>query len=71
MAGRASAVGIPSKEPELHCTPSASKAASRASPSGTGPSAGRITGITGMAYLRANSKSRWSWAGTPMMAPVP
>ena len=27
--------------------------------------------MTGMPYLRQNSKSRWSWAGTAMIAPVP
>ena len=37
---------------------------------GTSPS-GLMTTLTGRPYLRANSKSRWSWAGTPMTAPVP
>ncbi len=35
------------------------------------PSTGRITGRTAMPYLRQNSKSRSSCAGTAMMAPVP
>ena len=32
---------------------------------------GLITTRIGRSYLRANSKSRWSWAGTAMIAPVP
>ena len=30
-----------------------------------------MTTRIGRSYLRANSKSRWSWAGTAMTAPVP
>jgi hypothetical protein len=30
-----------------------------------------MTTRIGSAYLRANSKSRWSWAGTLITAPVP
>ena len=33
------------------------------------PPSGWITTRTSMPYLRANSKSRWSWAGTDMIAP--
>ena len=40
-------------------------------PSGAGSSTGRTTVMTGILYLRAKSKSRWSCAGTPMIAPVP
>ncbi len=32
---------------------------------------GWITGTIWRPNLRANSKSRWSWAGTAMIAPVP
>ena len=32
---------------------------------------GRTTGMTGRPYLRAKSRSRWSCAGQPKMAPVP
>ena len=35
------------------------------------PSSGWITTRNGISYLRANSKSRWSCAGTAMTAPVP
>ena len=27
--------------------------------------------MTGRSYFRAKSRSRWSWAGQPKMAPVP
>ena len=30
-----------------------------------------MTTFTGIPYLRANSRSRWSCAGTAMTAPVP
>ena len=65
-----SVLGMPSKSPELTITPSAVKAASMLAGSRTWPS-GLMTTLTGRPYLRANSKSRWSWAGTPMTAPVP
>ena len=32
---------------------------------------GSTTGITGRPYLRAKSRSRWSCAGQPKIAPVP
>ena len=35
------------------------------------PSAGRTTTLIGRLYFRANSKSRWSCAGTAITAPVP
>jgi len=60
----------PSNGPELTMTPSAANAESIASGSRSAPS-GRITMRTGSACSRANSKSRWSCAGTPMTAPVP
>jgi len=34
-------------------------------------SGGRTTPTTGSSNSLANSKSRWSWAGTAMIAPVP
>ncbi len=40
-------------------------------PSIGGASSGCTTTRTSNPYLRANSKSRWSWAGTAIMAPVP
>ena len=39
--------------------------------SAASPSTGRMTTRMGSAYLRANSKSRSSCAGTAMTAPVP
>jgi hypothetical protein len=32
---------------------------------------GSMTTLTGSEYFFANSKSRWSCAGTPMTTPVP
>ena len=60
----------PSNGPEFTITPSWSYAsvivaASRCSPSGC------TTTRIGTPWARANSKSRWSCAGTPITAPVP
>ena len=52
-------------------TPSLETASVSASADGTRPSAGRTTTRIGSAYLRANSKSRSSCAGTAITAPVP
>jgi len=35
------------------------------------PSKGITTGLTSSPKVAANSASRWSWAGTAMMAPQP
>jgi len=35
------------------------------------PSGGWTVRVMGSPYLDAKSQSRWSWAGTAMMAPVP
>ena len=63
QAARSSAVRGPRR-------PSSVKAASSDSGSSRSP---RPAGsrLTGSPYLRANSKSRWSWAGTLITAPVP
>ncbi len=82
----ASGVGRPSMTGELTATPSAvkqvrarpSRNASRARPAdaraagsaGRG-AAGRTTSVMGRPNCMAKSKSRSSWAGTAMIAPVP
>ncbi len=68
---RASSLARPEYSPEFSSTPSSGKDSAIADSSAKAPSAGRITGRTAMPYLRQNSKSRWSCAGTAMMAPVP
>jgi hypothetical protein len=49
----------------VNACPSASPEGSRS------PFAGWITTRIGSPYFLANSKSRWSWAGTLITAPVP
>ena len=68
--GMASSAVMPSKGPLLTTSPAPSYAAGIVAPSRRSPS-GWMTTRTSRPYLRANSKSRWSWAGTDMMAPVP
>ena len=64
----ASAVGSPSMGPELTATPSPANA----SPASTAPPpAGATTCTIGRPNFFAKAKSRSSWAGTAMMAPVP
>ena len=64
----ASAVGSPSRGPELTARPSPLKA----SPVSTArPPAGATTWTMGSPNFLANAKSRSSWAGTAMIAPVP
>ena len=65
----ACAEGMPSKRPECTSTPGSVQAPS--APAGPFAPSGTITGRTGSSYCRANTKSRWSWAGTPITAPVP
>ena len=36
-----------------------------------GPSGPTITSTSSRSYCLANSKSRWSWVGTAITAPVP
>src|SRR4029450_8996721 len=43
----------------------------RLPPSSGGSPGGWTTTRTGRPYLRANSRSRWAWAGTAMIAPGP
>ena len=52
-------------------TPSLETASVSASPVGISASAGLTTTRIGSSYLRANSKSRSSCAGTAITAPVP
>jgi hypothetical protein len=60
------------KAPEFERIPSSVKAASAVVASISGvPSAGAMTGTIASPYSFANSKSRWSWAGTLITAPVP
>ena len=67
----ASGVGRPSNWPELHDRPSASVAAVIFAGSGIGSPSVRTTGIIPSPYFLTKSKSRWSCAGTPIIAPVP
>ena len=64
----AAALSSPSIGPELTSVPSPwvaiPLAAGSASPVST-------TTRTASPCARAKSRSRWSWAGTPMIAPVP
>jgi hypothetical protein len=50
---------------------SAPEWATNASSAGASPPAGSTTRRISRSNLRANSKSRWSCAGTAMIAPVP
>ena len=68
---RAWSEGAPSHGPECTRTPSFDTASVSAASSGTSPPAGATTTRIGSRYFRANSKSRSSWAGTAMTAPVP
>ena len=64
---------------ELMATPSSREASLQVSArSGTAPGwssshrrSGRTTARIGSPKALANSRSRWSWAGTAMMAPPP
>ena len=60
----------PSNGPEFTITPSWSCASVIVAGSRCSPSGWTTTRI-GRSWARANSKSRWSWAGTPITAPVP
>ena len=68
MALMPSELGMPSKGPELTWSPASRYAESSSLPSQPG---GAMTTLMGRSYFLAKSKSRWSWAGTPMTAPVP
>ena len=70
IAPIASLAGMPLNSPESTSTSSA-VCATKASPSGSSPDAGRTTYRIGNAYVRAKAPSRSSWAGTAMIAPVP
>ena len=64
-------VARPSNGPLATITPSAANASVIVAPSSGSPSSGCTTTRTSMPCSRANSKSRWSCAGTAMIAPVP
>ncbi len=68
--GIASSAGRPSNAPLFTTFPGPTYAVASVSPSSFSPS-GWMTTRTGRSYLRANSKSRSSCAGTDMIAPVP
>ena len=70
MASLAAALAMPVNWPESTRTPSSSYAAVRLSALSSCPG-GWITTWMGKSYFWANSKSRWSWAGTAITAPVP
>ena len=72
IASLADTDGMPVKRPELTST-SSSVCATNGLPSSSsaGPSAGSTTRRMGSSNAVAKSKSRWSWAGTAMIAPVP
>ena len=67
MRSIASALSNPSSGPELTCRPSSAVA----SPVSRGSVSEATTIRTGRSNARAKSRSRWSWAGTAMIAPVP
>ena len=68
MAAMASALGSPSIGPELTSSPSPGVA----TPVSAGSGASVCTTVrTGSPKARAKSRSRWSCAGTAMIAPVP
>ena len=70
MASLAASLRMPLKRSELTMVPTSVKAADMVAGSRISPS-GWMTTLMGISYFRANSKSRWSWAGTAMTAPVP
>ena len=69
MAAFARAESRPVNSPASTSTPGSLQAP--ASRSTAAPSAGATARRTGRPWRRANSQSRWSWAGTDMTAPVP
>ena len=71
IAAIASGLSMPVKGPDSTTVPGTVDATSIVSPDSGASPVGWITTLTGRSYLRANSKSRWSWAGTAMIAPVP
>ena len=66
----ASCHGRPSYSPEFTRLPSPAWASVIVAASLDVPSSA-TTIVTGRSYFRANSKSRSSWPGTPITAPVP
>ena len=71
VRGIACSVGVPVSGPESIIDPLAITASLMVAPSSGSRSGGWITGRTVRPNERAKSKSRSSWAGTAMMAPVP
>ncbi len=69
MASKAASEVRPSNWPLLTSLPLAVNASLARSM--VSPAAGSITCLIGKSYFRANSKSRWSWAGTAITAPEP
>ncbi len=71
MARRACSDGRPVKSPESTRAPYSTNALSTEGISGFWGSSGWTTQRIGRPYFLANSKSRWSCAGTLITAPVP
>jgi hypothetical protein len=71
IASRPAALEHVENSPDSDITPSSVKAFSMVSTASFPPSSGCMTTFIGMPYFFANSKSRWSCAGTLMTAPVP
>ncbi len=67
----ASSVGSPENSSECTLSPCSVSASLIVAPSAASCPGSLTTTRTGSPYVRANSKSRWSCAGTAMMAPVP
>jgi hypothetical protein len=68
IAGMAAALSRPSSGPELTSVPWPGVAIPDTAGSGWSVA---TTTRTGRPNFRAKSRSRWSWAGTAMIAPVP
>ena len=69
IASNAAAEVRPSNSPDAMTIPGSTNAPAEMSTAS--PSDGRITCTMGRPNRVANSWSRWSWAGTAMIAPVP
>ena len=61
-------LGVPLNCPELTILPASTQASLSGCPSQSG---GEMTTLMGSPYFPAKAKSRVSWAGTAMTAPVP
>ncbi len=71
IAAMAAALSRPSSGPELTSTPWPGVAIPVSRRVGLVGRSWATTTRTGRPNFRAKSRSRWSWAGTAMIAPVP